>query len=123
DAREAAIHRLAPDRIVDRARHDAVERRGDALVFRGIDRVFGPDIRVALAVAVGVDDERGPSLRGDAVLGLAEFLDIEPADDAAAGARTARAHPKRVVGVMSEIKMMRREAGVDHVPLAGRGIK
>ena len=54
---------------------------------------------------------------------LAELLGVEPADDTAARARTARARPQRVVGVVREIKVMGREAGVDHVPLAGRGIE
>src|SRR6202012_5053806 len=52
DAGEAAVHRLAPDRIVDRARHDAIERRGDPLVLGWIERILRPDIGVALAVAV-----------------------------------------------------------------------
>src|SRR3984957_499803 len=93
DAGEAAVHRLAPDGIVDRARHDAVERSGNALVLGRIDGVFRADIGIALAVAVGVDDERSPTLRGDAVMCLAELFGVEPADDAAAKAWTARAHP------------------------------
>src|SRR5581483_13608 len=63
EAREADIHRLAPDRIVDRARLHAVERRQHALVLGRIDRLVGLDPGVALAVAVGVDDQRRPALR------------------------------------------------------------
>ncbi len=79
---------------------------------------LAPDILIALAVAVGVDHQRRPPLRGDAVLGFAEFLGVEPADDARPFRPwTARAHPQGVVGIVPEIKMMRREAGVDQVPI------
>src|SRR5499427_3714273 len=62
-AREADAHRLAPDRVVHRARHDAVVAGGEALVLRRIDRVVRSDELAALAVAVGVDHDRHPGLR------------------------------------------------------------
>src|SRR5262249_49841410 len=52
----------APDRAVDRVRHYRIEHLGDALILRRIHRLVRLDIVVALAVAVGVEDERGPSL-------------------------------------------------------------
>ena len=64
DRRGAAEHADgAPDRAVDRARHHGVEAAGDALVLGRIDRLVGLDVVVALAVAVGVEDERRPPLR------------------------------------------------------------
>ena len=43
------------------------------LSFAGIDRVVRPDVLVALAVAVGVDDDRRPALRLGRVAGLEEL--------------------------------------------------
>src|SRR5262249_30449499 len=77
-ARARSRAQRAPDRAVDRARHHRVEHLADALVLSGIDRVVGPHILVALAVAVGVEDERGPSLRFRGVPGLIEQLGVEP---------------------------------------------
>src|SRR5580704_17603141 len=59
--------RRPPDRPVGRADRDAVEPGDDALVLLRIDRLVGLDIVVALAVAVGVEDEGGPALRGGGV--------------------------------------------------------
>ena len=101
----------APDRAVHRTDGDAVESRRDALVLRRIDRLIGLDPFVALAVAVGVEDERRPALRLLLVAGFFEHLAVEPADDAAG--RTAGAGPQRVVGVLGENQMVRRKAGVD----------
>src|SRR5205085_4171356 len=53
----------APDRAIDRTRHDGIEPAGDALVLRRIDRLVGLAVVIALAVAVGVADERRPPLR------------------------------------------------------------
>ena len=98
----------APDRAVDRARHHGVEARVDALVLGRIDRLVRLDVGVALAVAVGVEDERRPALRLRGVAGLVEHLRVEPADHRAAAAR-----PQRVVRVVAELQVVRREAGVD----------
>ena len=75
-----------PDRAVGRARHDSVEHLGDALVLGRIQRLVGLDIFVALAVAVGVEDERRPALRLRRVAGFVEHLGVDPADHAAAAA-------------------------------------
>src|SRR5439155_10640115 len=104
-AAETDAHRLAPDRIVHRARHDAVER--------------GRQPGVALvppAVAVGVDDDRRPALRSRRVAGLEEQLGVHPADHAAR--RAARGEPQRLVGVVTEVQVVRGETGVDVLPLA-----
>ena len=75
-----------PDRSVDRVRHDRVEHLGDALVLGRIQRLVGLDILVALAVAVGVEDERRPALRLRRIAGFVEHLGVDPADHAAAAA-------------------------------------
>src|SRR5437879_4816028 len=49
--------RSAPDRPIDRVHRDRIEARDDALVLDRVDRLIGLDIIVALAVAVGVEDE------------------------------------------------------------------
>ena len=115
--RETDVHRLAPDRIVDRARLDAIERRHHPLVLGGVERLVGLDVLVAFAVAVGVEDDWGPTLRLHLVAGLFIHFGVEPADHAALG--RPGAGPQRVVGVLAEIEVMRLEAGVDERPLAG----
>src|SRR5205085_1051275 len=50
DPREADVHRLAPDRIVDRAWLNAIERRHHPLVLGRVERLVGLDILVAFAV-------------------------------------------------------------------------
>src|SRR5262249_36545142 len=63
DDRAREGEQRAPDRAVRGIDADAVERSDDALVLRRIDRLVRLDIAfVALAVAVGVEDERRPSL-------------------------------------------------------------
>src|SRR5438552_1890079 len=89
-APEADPHRLAPYRIVHRARHDAVETgRQPGVAF------------VTSAVAVGVDDDRRPALRFRRVAGLKEHLGVHPADHA--GLRAALAHPQRPVCIVAEV--------------------
>ena len=56
-----AQHR-APDRTIDRTHADAVEARHDPLVFGRIDWSVWLHVLVALAVAVGVENERRPTL-------------------------------------------------------------
>ena len=122
DAHDAAgiAQHGAPDRAVRRADGDAVEVHRDPLVLGRIDRLVGLDIGVALAVAVGVEDERRPALRLLLVAGLLEHLAVQPADHAGADRRrrwsTASGwHPR-------EVEMMGGEAGVDQRELAGRRI-
>src|SRR5882724_3945390 len=94
DVPREAEHR-APHGAVVRVHADSVEGRHDPLVLGRIDRLVGLDVLVALAVAVGVEDERRPALGFLLVTGLVEHLAIQPADDAAGGPAGAR--PQRVV--------------------------
>ena len=110
-----AQHR-APDRPIERAGGDTVQAGHDALVLVRIDRLVGLDIIVALAVAVGVENEGGPALRLLRVAGGVEHFGIEPADDIAGA---AAAEPQRVVGIAGELQMMGRETQVDQRELAG----
>src|SRR6266571_8255177 len=73
DEARIAEHR-SPDRAVDRARGEPVETGHDALVLLRIDRIVRPDVVVAPAVAVGVQNERGPALRLLLVARLFEHL-------------------------------------------------
>src|SRR5207247_935664 len=109
-SRTRARAERAPDGAVDWARHHRVEHLADALVLVGIDRIVGPDILVALAVAIRVEDERGPPLRFRGVASLIEQFGVEPAYHPAAAAARG---PQRVVGVVAELQVMRLEAGVD----------
>ena len=120
DAREAAVHRLAPDHIVDRTRHDPVERRHDALVLGRIERLTGFDIGIAPAIAVGVDNQRRPSLGLLFIACLQVHLRIEPAHHA--GHRRAAASPQRVVLVVAEVKVVGAETGVDKTPVFARRV-
>src|SRR5262245_61214381 len=53
----------SPDTPVCRVDCYTIERTGDSLVFRRIDRLIGFDVCVALAVAIGVENEGRPALR------------------------------------------------------------
>ena len=108
----------APDRAVHRTRHHGVEARDDPLVLGGIDRLIRLDVLVALAVAVGVEDERRPALRLRHITRLVEHLGVDPADH-----RPAAAGPQRLVGVVAELQMMGPEAGVDERVLSRLGIE
>jgi hypothetical protein len=63
DRRAGERVRVAPYRAVDGTDRDAVEARVDPFVLRRVDWFVGLDPWVLLAVAVGVEDERCPSLR------------------------------------------------------------
>ena len=99
-----------PNRTVHRARHHRIEHLRNALVLRGVDRLIGLDIIVALPVAVGVEDERGPTLRFRGISGLVKHLGVEPADHAPA---SSAARPQRIVGVVTELQVVRLEARID----------
>src|SRR5882724_6701849 len=103
----------APQRAVARRPGDAVEAERDAGVLAVVGRAAGLVIAiVALAVAVGVDDQRGPALRLQGVAGLEIHFGIEPADHCERALRVV-AEPERVVGVLREIEVMRAETSVD----------
>ena len=110
-AREA--ERRSPDRPI-RGRRDGVETVGDPLVLRGVERLVRLDVRVAFAVAVGVEHERGPALRLFLVAGLVEHLGVQPAHDLAAAAR-----PQRAVRVFREHQVVGPETGADVCELLG----
>src|SRR5207249_4898669 len=82
DGAREAQHR-SPDRTV-RSRGDGVEGAAETLVLGGIERLVGLHIGIPLAIAVGVDDERGPPLRLYFIMRLVEHLRVQPADDLAA---------------------------------------
>ena len=95
----------------------AVEPERDA----GVLAVVGRPARlvvafVALAVAVGIDDQRGPALRLRGVAGFEIHLGVEPADHGEIVLAVV-GEPERVVGVLGEVEVMRAEAGVDVVVL------
>src|SRR6266513_1546059 len=71
----------SPDGAVNRARGESVETGHDALVLLRIYRIVRPHVIVAPAVAVGVQNERGPALRLLLVAGLLEHPSVEPPED------------------------------------------
>ena len=109
-------HHRSPDRAVHRIHGDCVKVDREPPVLRGIVRLAGLDVRVALAVAVGVENERRPALRTFLVAGLLEHPAIQPADDAVAADAAAR--PERMVRVLGEDQVMRRKARADQRELA-----
>src|SRR4029078_10231923 len=82
DHRARISQRRAPHRTVERAHRHGVEAERDPRVLARVDRLTGLDIVVALAIAVGVENERRPALRLLLVAGLLERFSIEPADGA-----------------------------------------
>ena len=98
----------APDRSIGRGR-DRIEAAAVPPVLRRIQRLIRLDVPVALAVAVGIDHERRPSLRLRLVVRLVEQHGIQPADHAVA----AEARPQCVIGVVGKHQMMRSKTGVD----------
>ena len=107
----------APDGTVGRADGDGVDVDRDARV-PARDRRSDPgsDVRVASAVAVGVEDERRPALRSHLVAGLLEHLAVQPSDRARPG--DAGAGPERLIRVLRERQMVRGEAGADQRELS-----
>src|SRR5258706_1182259 len=71
----------APDAAVRRIGADAVEARNDPLILARIARLagFGPT-DVALAIAVGVQDEGRPALARLVIMGGFPFLHVAPTD-------------------------------------------
>ena len=107
---------------IGRTWRDAVEAGQHTLVLAWIQRLVGFGIAfVALAVAIGVENDRGPALRCLLVAGLVELLDVQPADHIAATdtAHSAR-RPEPTFAV--ELQMMRAEAGVNERELVGLGV-
>src|SRR5262249_15170092 len=104
-----------PDRAVDRTRRHTIERSIDALILCRIDWCFDVDIGISLSVAVGVEDERRPTLGFGLVFGFQIDLRIEPAFH-----YTATGEPQRVVVI--EVQVMCTEARIDRRDLLRFGI-
>src|SRR5712671_1768631 len=81
DGRAASVRNVAADHQALAPSAPSSCRSDDALVFARIDRLVGLDIIVALAVAVGVKNERRPALGFLLIAGFFEHFAIEPADD------------------------------------------
>src|SRR5262249_14425063 len=109
----------APDGAVRRVHADAVEAGSEPLVLGGIDGLVGLHVFAGLAVAVGVDDDRGPALGFRLVAGL--FVDpaVQPAHDALL--RPALADPNGVISILRQYDVVRVVAGSDQ--LGGVGFR
>ena len=114
EAYDAAGHteRGSPNGAINRTRANAIEWYIDPLVLCRIHRLIDIYKRVTLAVAVGVEDERSPTLRLLFVLGLEVHPGVEETFDYAAARE-----PQNIFIV--QIQMMRSEAGVDGRDLFG----
>ena len=109
----------APGRVVDRARDHRVQVVLDLAVELRIDGPAGlvPRLR-DLAVTVRVDDLRAPTLRSLLVARAVVLAHVEPADDRA----EQLVEVQRLIRVRVELQVMRREARVDELELAGLGV-
>ena len=114
EAYDAAGHteRGSPNGAINRTRANAIEWYIDPLVLRWIHRLIDIYKRVTLAIAVGVEDERSPTLRLLFVLGLEVHPGVEETFDNAAARE-----PQNIFIV--QIQMMRSEARVDGCDLFG----
>src|SRR5262245_21770829 len=108
EADERARHafHLSPDLSVTR-RGLAVVLHTQPTILGWISRLIWLRVRVALAVAVVVEDERAPTLRLLLVVGLIPTPDVEPAFHA----RRAGRRPQHVVVV--HIHVTPAETGID----------
>src|SRR5262249_22771765 len=91
---------------------DAVESEADALVLPRLFRLIGLDPCIALAIAVGVDDQRRPALRLARVARLPEQFRVDPADEGELVLQIV-AEPQRVVRILPEVQVVGSEASVD----------
>src|SRR5438552_12169429 len=118
DCTRESQHR-SPDRPVHWTHGDAVESGVDPLVFGGIDGLIGLYILVPLPVAVGVEDERRPSLGFHFIVGLVEHLRVQPSYRSTAA---TAARPQRVVGGLRKYQVMGTKTGVNERELPRLGI-
>src|SRR6185295_20352387 len=81
--------------------------------------LVGLSVRVALAVAIGIENEGRPALRFFFVVGLIPHFDVQPADCTTAA---AAAGPESVVGVLGELQVVGAEASANEVDFLGLGI-
>src|SRR5262249_7337342 len=108
----------SPDRAVGRTRRDSVEAEAEPLVLGRVLRLTRLDPGVALAVAVGIDDQGRPSLGLPRVARLPEHLRVHPAEQGQLVLKVV-AEPQGVVGVLAEVEVVSAEAGVDERELLG----
>ena len=100
-------------------RHHRIRTRArDARVLARLGRLARLGPFVDLAVAIGIEHPRRPALRLGGVAGLIPNLRVDPA-----GHGTAAGEPKRVVGVIAELRVVRAEASVDEAVLHRLGIE
>src|SRR5262245_21469616 len=99
-----------PDGAVDRAWHHRIGARAgrDAHVLGRVDGLARLGVVVAFAVTVAVEHKGGPALRRRRVTGFIKPLAVEPACDL-----PATAGPDRVVAIVTELQVVRSEAGID----------
>src|SRR5262245_324938 len=109
----------APDRAVLLVNRHGIDHLAETHVLARLLRAAGLGVFAALAVAAGIDDQRGPASRLRRVVGLIPLLDVEPTDYAAAATRGG---PQRVVAVVGEVQMVGREADIDEVVFLRLGI-
>src|SRR5262245_38363752 len=105
DRRGATEHADSiPNRAVHRARHHSIgPRTGDnPLVFGRVERLIRLDVFVALAIAVGIEDEGGPTLGLRRVTGLVEPFGVDPTSH-----RSRATEPQRLIGIIAKLRMMR----------------
>src|SRR4029079_13401954 len=118
EARSAAEYAGGvPDRAVGRVRHHRIGT-GARIVARVLALLRLVAELVELAVAVGVEHEREPARRLLGIAGLVEHLGVDPAGDL-----TGAGPPQRVVGVITELRMVRAKAGVDELVFLGLEIE
>src|SRR2546429_9653277 len=84
--RTREVQRRGPDRAVGR-RGDSIEAGGGAFVFRGIDRLVGVHVGIALALALGVRNQGRPALWFFLIARLVEKLRVQPTPDRAPSPR------------------------------------
>src|SRR4051812_9536720 len=95
----------------------AVEGCNDTTILVGIERLVRLGVLAALAVPIGVENNRRPALGLLLIAGLVQDTRVDPADGAAL--RSTRTHPRGIVLVVTELHMMSREARVDQRVLLG----
>ena len=103
----------SPYRAVEWTVRNAIEAERDARVLAQVRRPARLVVAfVALAVAIGIDNEGGPTLGCRGVAGLPIFIDVDPADDRELSLRVGR-EPQRIVGILGKIQVLRTKARID----------
>ena len=112
----------SPDRTVGWTKGDPIKRKGNARVLVRIQRRARLVVTfVALAVAVGIDNKSGPALGCRGIASLPILVGVDPADYGELALRVS-GKPQRVVGVFSQVQVLRAEAGIDEREFLASGI-